>query len=152
MDSSETEGVSGHAEDGRNAHAEERARAAEERARLLEVRLAVERWARQAGVVDEDAAFRLLDLERLEFDDGGTPTNVEQVLGQMLEERPWLRGTHEREPQSDTAGDSDPASPANPPREDSRLLTIEAIRRMSPEEINANWTAIEAALRGQGTE
>ncbi|NLH99265.1 MAG: hypothetical protein GX446_07205 [Chthonomonadales bacterium] len=117
--------------------AEERARSAEERARWLEVRLEVERCARQMGIVDEDAAFRLLDRDRIECDETGRPANVERLLAELAEQRPWL-----------VRSDSAP-SVTNPPRDGFRTLSLSAIRRMTPDEINDNWEAIQAALRAR---
>ena len=117
----------------------ERLRAAEERARMLELRLAVERSARRAGVVDEDAAFQLLDRSRVEWDETGAPANVETLLEELLRRKPWLRQPREVPAPA--------VNLTNPAREAPRRLTREAIRRMTPEEINANWEAIEAALR-----
>ena len=114
-----------------------RARAAEERAHLLETRLHVERAARRMGLVDEDAAFRLLDLDRIEFDAAGQPANIEALMQELLERRPWLGA----------GAFSNRASPTNPSRDGQRTLTRDAIRRMSPDEINANWDAVAAALR-----
>lgn len=115
--------------------ADERARAAEERARWLEVRLEAERCARRLGVVDEDAAFRLLDRDRIECDEAGRPVNVDRLMKELVEQRPWLA-----RPESSV-------SVANPPRDGFRTLSVEAIRRMSPDEINDNWDAVQAALR-----
>jgi hypothetical protein len=119
--------------------AEQRARAAEERARSLEVRIEVERSARRAGIVDEDAAFRLMELARVERDPSGAPTNVDALVRELAEARPWLRGEGASRP-------DDGSGPANPPRDGRRTLTVEAIRRMTPEQINAQWEAIEGAL------
>ncbi len=54
------------------------------------VRSSVERQARQLGVIDEDAAVRLLDWSELDYDDAGNPTNVETLLKQLLKQRPYL--------------------------------------------------------------
>ncbi len=123
---------------GNQEAAEERARAAEERARLLETRLEAERAARRLGLIDEDAVFRLMDAERVEFDEAGRPANVEALVRELAERRPWLRASR------DGGGT---ASPTNPPRDGFRTLARDAIRRMSHDEINANWDAVEAALR-----
>lgn len=123
--------------------AEERAHLAEERARELETRLEVERLARRMGVVDEDAAYRLLELDRVERDETGRAVGVEQALQELIRSRPWLLGHQEGPSPADTAH----ASPTNPSRDAARRLTREAIRRMTPEQINANWEAIEAALQ-----
>lgn len=65
---------------------------ATERKTLL-VRSEIERQARKLGVVDEDAAYRLLDLDALELDEDGKPKNVEALLKKLLEARPYLKGT-----------------------------------------------------------
>lgn len=117
--------------------AEERARIAEERARLLEVRLEAERCARKLGIVDEDAAFQLLDRDRIECDETGRPANVDRLMEELIAQRPWLVRSE--------AG----TSVTNPPRDGFRTLSLDAVRRMSPEEINDNWEAIQAALRAR---
>lgn len=118
---------------------EARIRQAEERAQMLETRLIIERCARRAGIVDEEAAFQLLDLGRLERDADGRPTNIEPLLADLVQRRPWLRSASQQTPTEPT--------PANPSRDTVRRLTRDAIRRMTPEQINANWEAVEAALR-----
>lgn len=67
-----------------------KATTAEQKAQAIALQLSVERQARKLGIVDEDAAFRLLDTSAVEFDDAGTPTNVEALLKSLTEERPWL--------------------------------------------------------------
>jgi predicted phage gp36 major capsid-like protein len=146
----ETEADGGHdvSRDAEAADALERARAAEERARSLEVRLQVERCARRAGVVDEDAAYRLMDLQELEYDAAGRPANVEELMQRLLEARPWLRRGGAGPDGAPAAGPGAAgASPANPPRDAVRSMSRDAIRRMTPDQINANWEAVEAALR-----
>lgn len=124
------------------AAAEDRARTAEERALLLQTRLEVERCARREGIVDEDAAFRLLDTGRVELDGSGRPVNVEALIKELVTERPWLIGG----PGGAPAPHETSASPANPPRDGTRRMTHDDLRRMTPEQINANWDAIQAAL------
>ena len=156
MNETDAQGGRDASRDAEAADALERARAAEERARLLEVRLEVERCARRAGVVDEDAAYRLMDLQELEYDAAGKPANVEELLQKLLETRPWLRTGAHTGASPDAFGKTDGASangsvagasPANPPRDAVRAMTRDAIRRMTPDQINANWEAVEAALR-----
>jgi hypothetical protein len=62
---------------------------AEEKKSLL-VRTAVEREARKLNLVDEDAAYRLLDLNAIEFGDDGTPKNVETLLKALAKDKPYL--------------------------------------------------------------
>jgi hypothetical protein len=45
------------------------------------------------GIVDPDAAYRLLDKGAIEYGDDGKPTNTEALLVAMLKERPYLAGT-----------------------------------------------------------
>jgi len=60
--------------------------------------------ASKLGIVDPDAAYRLLDPASIEFAEDGTPKNTEQVLKDLLKARPYLAATA-------TAG-----SPTNPAR------------------------------------
>ncbi len=60
--------------------------------RDLQARLTVEREARKLGVIDEDAAYRLLDSSKLKFDDDGRPTNAGDLLKELVRERPYLSG------------------------------------------------------------
>ena len=60
--------------------------------RDLQARLTVEREARKLGVIDEDAAYRLLDSSKLKFDDDGRPTNAGDLLKDLVKERPYLSG------------------------------------------------------------
>jgi hypothetical protein len=60
-------------------------------ARTLEYE--VKLCAARLGVVDYDAAYRLLDLKQVEFDDDGKPTNVEKVLKELITKKPYLAGS-----------------------------------------------------------
>jgi hypothetical protein len=62
----------------------------EERQQVL-VRASVDRAAARLGIVDPDAAYKLLDLAAVEYDEQGRPTNVEQLLERLVQERPYLR-------------------------------------------------------------
>lgn len=48
--------------------------------------------AQRLGIIDPDAAWRLLDLSSVEYDDEGNPTNIEAVLRGLVQKRPWLAG------------------------------------------------------------
>ena len=54
------------------------------------VRYEVQLAAGKLGIVDADAAVRLLDLSELTFADDGTPTNANEVLKALIVARPWL--------------------------------------------------------------
>ncbi len=46
--------------------------------------------ASRLGIVDPEAAYRLLDLTKIEFEDDGTPKNVEAALKDLLKAKPYL--------------------------------------------------------------
>ena len=115
------------------------ARECELEARLREVTFAAEasRAARALGLVDEEAAVRLLDRSGVELDAAGKPTNLEALLADMARKRPWLAG----QPPAPASTAANPALPRPG-------LTRDDVRRMTAEQINANWDAVQAALRG----
>lgn len=63
-------------------------KSSQERIINYEVRL----QAAQAGIVDPDAAAKLLDWSQIEYDDHGQPTNVEKLLKDLLKAKPYLVG------------------------------------------------------------
>ena len=105
------------------------------RAREQAVRFEVAATAQRLGIQSADAAWRLLDTERLAFDDEGKPTNLEALLRETVQKYPFLVGTAQ-------------ASATNPARGQSSRLTLEDIKRMSPEEINRRWDEVRAVLEG----
>ncbi|MBX6770875.1 MAG: phage scaffolding protein [Chloroflexi bacterium] len=48
--------------------------------------------ASRLGIVDPEAAYRLLDMSNLEFDEDGSPKNLEQALKDLLKAKPYLAG------------------------------------------------------------
>lgn len=60
-------------------------------ARTLEYE--VKLHAAQLGIVDTDAAYRLLDLKQIEFDEDGKPVNIEKALKDLITKKPWLIGS-----------------------------------------------------------
>lgn len=56
------------------------------------VQYEVERAATKLGVIDPDAAARLLDWDALEFDADGMPTNADTLLKDLLKAKPYLAG------------------------------------------------------------
>jgi hypothetical protein len=74
----------------RAAEAETKAQAAEARLRETVTRLEVERQARKLGIVDEDAAYRLLNTSAITLDDDGKPSNIEALLKDLVKAKPYL--------------------------------------------------------------
>lgn len=79
---------------------------------------AVQTHAARLGIIDLDAAAKLLDTSELEYDEqSGAPTNVEALLTAMLDRRPWLRGTQQQTqatPAAPNVGATNPARPSGP--------------------------------------
>lgn len=90
--------------------------------------VAIAREAVKHGV-DPALLAKLVDLE---FDDSGAPVNVDSAVVAVLNSYPQLK----------------PAAPApgatNPGRKSA--LTMDAIKRMSAEEINARWDEVSAVM------
>jgi hypothetical protein len=84
--------------------------------------------AREMGIVDPDAAYRLLDLAEVEYDESGRPTNIERLLRELVRKRPYLVGNS--------------ASATNPSR-----TTISLEDALKAGDIEAVNRAFEAALR-----
>jgi hypothetical protein len=123
-------------EERRKAEAQENDKkltAAEQRAHNFALQLSVERQARKMGIVDEEAAFRLLDASKVEFDDAGNPTNVEALLGELVKARTWLLGGGEAKP---TGG-----NPSAPPKKRGGELTQKDLADMTPQQIAEMDTA-----------
>lgn len=49
--------------------------------------------AAKLGIIDPDAAYKLLNRSELEYGDDGAPTNTETLLVALLKEKPYLAGS-----------------------------------------------------------
>ncbi len=81
-----------------------------------EVKLA----AARLGIVDPEAAWKLLNVSDLEFDESGKPKNLENALKELIKNKPYLAGTVAR----NAGAGSGSRSPDNAP-----ISMNEAIRR-----------------------
>lgn len=111
----------------------ERARQEQERTVKYEVQL----HAAKLGIVDPDAAVKLLDWAQLDFNEDGTPKNAEKLLKALIADKPYLAGT----PASGSA--------TNPARNNSQsgYFTDSQISAMSPADYQKNRAAIFAAMK-----
>jgi hypothetical protein len=82
-------------------HARARKSVLEYEAKLLAV---------QRGAVDPDAAYKLLDVAQIEFDDQGKPKGLDTAIDELLKAKPFLVGAPGK-PQILNA------SPSNPPKQ-----------------------------------
>ena len=115
------------------ADAQKRSQALETKLREQALQLAVQAAAQKVGIVDADVALALV-RDGIEFDANGMPQGVEAAVTELARQKPYLR-----------VGASGGSNPTNPAR-GGQTLTREAIAKMTPEEINRNWDAVQAAL------
>lgn len=102
-------------------------------------RYEVQLQANKLGIIDPEAAVKLLDWSSLEYGEDGAPKNVEAALKALLVAKPYL------------AAQAAPPAPGatNPARNHSQgKLTQADIAKMSPAQINARWTEVKQALAG----
>ena len=98
------------------------------------IRAAVTTAASNAGFVDVEDAMRLLPTDEIEVD-GDRVDGVDGLVAKLVASKPYLT-------KRQTA--PSPTNPSSPSR-----LTLEAIKRMSTQEINANWDAVQDVLSKQ---
>lgn len=108
-------------------------RAAQERTINYEVRL----QAAQMGIVDPDAAAKLLDWSQIEYDDNGAPTNVNDLLKNLLKTKSYLAG----KAQVQTSGGA--TNPSRSTTTAPQTLSWEVIGNMKPDEYNARRAEIQ---------
>jgi hypothetical protein len=117
----------------------ERANASETGLRAERIRNAVLRTASAQGL-DPELAESLVKPEQLEFDESGSPTNVDKVLKALLVKWPHLKAGSAPTPPT--------TNPTNPARRDGRnALTLEAVRNMTTEQIQARWDEVQEVLK-----
>jgi len=108
-------------------------RQSQERAVGYEVRL----QAAQMGIVDPDAAAKLLDWSELEYDEDGSPKNVATLLKELLKKKPYLIG---KVPTPTSGGATNPSrSSTNAPKE----LSWAVISAMTPQEYDTRRPEIQ---------
>lgn len=117
---------------------------AEARAAEYQLQYEVALRAGTLGIHDPSDAVRLLDWNALQFDESGDVTNMDDVLKDLIKAKPYLRGAV----QAITVDTPVGGNPSND-RSGSAPLTIEQIKAMSPDEINARWGEIEPVLAAQ---
>ena len=106
------------------ASAQERAAAAEERAQRVAVRAEAKVVATSLGIKPE-LALKLLDYAAIEFNEDGDPTNVAELLANVVEELlPQLASGQQQPPQQQTPQPVAPQMRATNPSRDGRAGQI----------------------------
>ena len=75
--------------------------------RRLSIERAVESAATRIGIIDPDAAVKLLDHSALKFDSKGAVENAETLLKELVKARPYLQGGTRRPSADGGAGNHD---------------------------------------------
>jgi hypothetical protein len=121
--------------------AEATAREAERKAAETQLRYEIATTAMQSGVVDLEVATDLV-FNRLERnEDGSLKAPISDVLGTVLETKPYLKGSSSSGPPN--TGTTNGATGSN----NRKALTLDDVRNMSDEEINARWEEVQPLLR-----
>jgi len=102
--------------------------------------VAVVNAATKLGIVDPDAAYRLLDKRQVEYD-GDRPTNIDALLTALVEAKPYLKAPTKGGGGGPTPSTTQPATGGKKP------LTREDVERMSSEEINERWDEVQKVLQ-----
>lgn len=84
--------------------------------------------AQAKGIVDPDAALKLIDLSEVKIEDGKIE-GLEQALEKLVKEKPYLLST------------SGKPNPTNPARTSS--VSFEELKKLTPAEINARWEELK---------
>jgi hypothetical protein len=97
--------------------------------------------AQRLGIVDPDAAFRLLDTDGLDYDeDKAHWDGVDDALRSLAQERPWLTTL------PSSGGGANPSNPSRP----RSSLTIDQLKKMTLAEVQAiPQEQIDAVLSGK---
>ena len=92
---------------------------------------------------DAETIARLIDRDALEFDDDGEPTNLDDLLDELKTSKPFLFGKTAKAPAAPKVNPGKPDSG----NQNKGALTRDAIEKMTPDEINKNWDAIQALMK-----
>lgn len=112
---------------------------AQDRTNRYEVQL----LASRIGIVDPDAAVKLLDWSSLDYAEDGRPQDIEAALRQLIEDRPYLARQTDERPRQAQGSPTNPATRTTPPGSRRYTATEIADRAFW----NANKADIMAAFR-----
>ena len=87
------------------------------------------------GFANPEHAARLLDPGDVEYDGNGAPTNVDPLLTALLKENPNYASAAAK-----ASGSMDQGARG------ASTLTMEEIRKMTPEEVNQRWDEVQGVL------
>jgi hypothetical protein len=95
--------------------------------------------AAQMGIVDPDAASKLLDHGAIEYDATGSPTNVDDLLKDLIKLKPYLAGKITAAPPTSGGATNPSRSQSNAPS----ALSEDVISRMGRDEYMARRVEVQ---------
>lgn len=107
--------------------------------------------ASKLNIIDIDAASKLIDASRIDYDESGNPTNIDSLLKELVKARPWLAGKATQ--QTSGGATNPPRSQTSGPQQITKEY-VEQVQRGGP----SAWSAlsedeqrrISAFIRGGG--
>jgi hypothetical protein len=107
----------------------------------MRLKLAVYSRQNDLGIADADLAIAALDRAKVEWDDNGEPSNLDDVLNDLLERKPLLKGKAAvKKPGGTDARDGASAGPK--PALSAEELAMARSTGMTPEEY-AKWATVK---------
>jgi hypothetical protein len=107
--------------------------------------------ASKLNIIDIDAASKLIDGSRIEYDDNGNPTNIDALLKDLVKQRSWLVG---KQPIQTSGGATNPPRSATSGPQTITKEYVEQVQRGGPQAWSAlpedEQRRISAFIRGGG--
>ncbi len=117
---------------------EEREKVFVERIRSTNLRSTVMGAAASLKLGSVEAALKLLDTSAIEYDDEHNPLGVEAALAKLVKDYPFLVTN------VPASGDR-----TNPERGGRNMLTLDDVKKMTPDEINSRWEEVSAVMKSK---
>lgn len=107
---------------------------------LQEARISNEvlKQSSKLNIIDLDAAGKLIDSSRIDYDESGNPTNIDSLLKELVKARPWLAGKATQ--QTSGGATNPPRSQTSGPQE----ITAEYVHQIQRGGKEA-WDALDLA-------
>lgn len=83
--------------------------------------------ASKLNIIDIDAAGKLIDASRIDYDESGNPTNIDSLLKDLVKARPWLAG--KAQPATSGGATNPSRSQTSGPQEITKEYVQEVLKR-----------------------
>jgi Phage minor structural protein GP20 len=114
--------------------------------KLRDLTLAQEvfKQAKKLDIVDEDAAFRLMDKGQVVYDEAGRPTNIDDLLTALVEDKPYLKGKSRTGPKPASTSTTQPDG-----QKTKAPLTRADIEKMTDDEVAERLEEVTTVLASE---